>query len=105
MTTDLLAGLDGPLLAGALLAGVGLGAAFFGGLWWTVRRLPTVNHPAAWLLASLVLRFALVLAGLWWLVTEGGAEAGLAAALGLALARWALVRRLGPRAPTGALRP
>ncbi|PJF27435.1 MAG: hypothetical protein CUN53_04065 [Phototrophicales bacterium] len=30
----------------ALMGGMALGAVVFGGLWWTVRRLPTAKSPA-----------------------------------------------------------
>ena len=43
-------------LALALLAGVALGAVFFGGLWWTVRKGVSSKHPALWFLGSLLLR-------------------------------------------------
>jgi F1F0 ATPase subunit 2 len=50
-------------LAPALATGVLLGTLFFGGLWWTVRRVLVARLPAAWLLASFVARTAVVLAG------------------------------------------
>ncbi|MBB3139232.1 ATP synthase subunit I [Halomonas organivorans] len=105
MTTEALTALDWPLLAGALLAGAGLGLMFFAGLWLTVRRLAVARHPGIWLLASAALRFALALGGLLWLVSRGGASAGLVGVLGFALARWALARRLGPRVAAGETRP
>lgn len=68
-------------LAPALAAGVVLGSLFFGGLWWTVRRVLAARLPAAWLIASFIVRIALVLAGFivvagvqWqrWLVVLAG---------------------------------
>lgn len=49
----------------SLAAGILLGAVYFGGLWWTVARLPRSRHP--WLLMPLsaMLRTAIVLAGMW----------------------------------------
>lgn len=92
-----------PWLAG-LLAGAGLGLAFFRGLWLTVRRLPGARHPALWVLASLLLRFALVLAGLFWVARLGGTAALVAAAVGFTLARLLLVRPHKPgRAGRGSL--
>ncbi len=38
----------GPVIE-ALAAGMLLGALFFGGLWWTVRRGLTAGNPALWL--------------------------------------------------------
>ncbi len=55
--------------AGTLLAAVSpgrsLGAFFFGGLWWTVRKGVASESPALWFLASLVLRTAVTLAGFY----------------------------------------
>ena len=55
-------------LALALAVGAVLGAWFFGGLLWTVCRLPSTRHPVLLVLASFVIRLAGVLAGLIWLV-------------------------------------
>ena len=54
------------LLTLATLAGGALGAVFFGGLWWTVRRGVSSKHPALWFLGSLLLRMSIVLAGLYF---------------------------------------
>jgi uncharacterized membrane protein YfbV (UPF0208 family) len=43
----------GPIIA-ALATGIFLGALFFGGLWWTVRRGLTVANPALWFGVSAV---------------------------------------------------
>jgi F1F0 ATPase subunit 2 len=43
--------------------GVLLGILFFGGLWLTVRRLPTTRHPLGLTLSSLILRMGIVLGG------------------------------------------
>lgn len=67
-------------------AGVGLGAMFFGGLWWTVRRGVLSEHPALWFLVSVLLRTSLVLAGLY--VASGGQWARLLLCLlGFVMAR------------------
>lgn len=51
----------------AIMVGVGwgfiLGILYFGGLWLTVRRLPTTRHPIQLSIASLVMRLGLCLAG------------------------------------------
>ena len=46
-----------------LVAGVLLGAIFFGGLWWTVRKGVSSKRPALWFFGSLLLRTSIVLAG------------------------------------------
>jgi len=47
----------------AWLAGLMLGAIFFGGLWWTIRKGLSSTQPALWFFASLLLRTSIVLAG------------------------------------------
>jgi F1F0 ATPase subunit 2 len=58
---------SGFLLPVAMIAGVGwgliLGLLYFGGLWLTVRRLPTTRHPISLAIGSLVLRLGLCLGG------------------------------------------
>jgi F1F0 ATPase subunit 2 len=49
----------------ALLAGLSLGAMFFGGLWWTVRRSVAARRPAIFLFASLMLRMSATLVGFY----------------------------------------
>jgi len=58
-------------LAPALLAGLGLGAMFFWGLWWTVRKSISVTHPALWWFVSLALRMGATVAGFYFV---GGAD-------------------------------
>lgn len=93
------------LVAG--FAGVILGAVYFGGLWWTVRRLHTTSHPVGFFLASFVLRAGTALAGFFLVTTyrwdlEGLASTPpslprLAAALvGFILVRVLLLRFLKP---------
>lgn len=73
-------------LALAWSAGVGLGAMFFGGLWWTVRRGVLSEYPALWFLASVVLRTGLVLVG-FYVVSGGQWPRLLLCLLGFVLAR------------------
>lgn len=74
------------LLLLASLAGGALGALFFGGLWWTVRRGATSPRPALWFLSSLVLRMSIVLAGFYF-VGNGHWERLVACLLGFIVAR------------------
>jgi len=60
------------ILAVALAAGLLLGAFFFGGLWWTVRKGVSSKHPVLWFPGSLLLRMSLVLVGFYF----AGAEIG-----------------------------
>ncbi len=50
-------------LASALGAGIMLGAVFFGGLWWTIRRGISSGRVAFWFLGSMLLRTCIVLLG------------------------------------------
>jgi len=47
----------------AWMAGGALGAFFFGGLWWTVRKGVSSARPALWFLGSMLLRICVALAG------------------------------------------
>jgi len=63
---------DVPALALSLLAGAGLGAFFFEGLWWTVQKALTSESPALWFVGSLLLRTCLILTGFIWFRTVTG---------------------------------
>jgi F1F0 ATPase subunit 2 len=52
-------------LASALVAGVLLGAFFFGGLWWTVREGLSSKRAALWFPGSLLLRMSVTLTGFY----------------------------------------
>ena len=73
------------LLAGA--AGLLLGAIFFGGLWWTVRKGLTARQPALWFLGSMLLRMGIALAGFYF-VGRGDWRRLIACLLGFVIARF-----------------
>ena len=79
-----------PLLF-AGLAGGALGAFFFGGLWWTLRRGLSSGRPALWHLASLLLRMAVTLLG-FYAIGGGRWERLLACLLGFVMARMVVTR-------------
>lgn len=79
----------------SLLAGIALGAVFFGGLWWTVHRAMTSDRVAVWLFGSLLVRTAIVLAGFYLACGEDW-QRWLAAVLGFGLARVAVTRLSRP---------
>ena len=83
------------LLMLALAAGMGLGIFYFGGLWLTVRRLPTARQPALLSLLSFFGRLGVVLFG-FYLVMGGHWERLLVCLLGFLGARVILVRVWGP---------
>jgi len=86
-------------LAPALVAGVLLGAIFFGGLWWTVRKGFSSKRPALWFFGSLPLRMSIVLAGFYF-VSDGRWERLLACLLGFVTARLIVTRLSGPPVKT-----
>ncbi|WP_202884371.1 ATP synthase subunit I [Halomonas sp. YLGW01] len=76
-------------LAPAGLAGLALGAFFFGGLYWTVRRGLVSTRPAQWFLASLAVRLGVTLAG-FYLVAGDQWPRLLACLVGFLIARGAI---------------
>jgi F1F0 ATPase subunit 2 len=83
-----------PALMLSGVAGLALGAVFFGGLWWTLRKSLESRRPALWLLGSLLVRMSLVLVGLY-LVSGGQWERLLAGLAGVIGARFLVLRLTG----------
>jgi F1F0 ATPase subunit 2 len=79
----------------AWVAGVGLGLLYFGGLWLTLRQLPTCRWPTPLLVGSFMGRTAVVLVGFYF-VMGGRWERVLACLVGFMMARFLLVSRLRP---------
>ena len=89
-------------IALAGLAGVALGAFFFGGLWWTLRRALTSPRPVLWLGTSLLLRTGMVLAGVY-VVGHGQWQRIVACLAGFILVRLITLHLAGrPTATPGA---
>ena len=84
------------VLAGG--AGVLLGAFFFCGLWWTVRRGLSSKQPVLWFSGSLLLRTGIALAGFYFVsgISGGHWERLLACLLGFVIARFVVTRFTGP---------
>jgi F1F0 ATPase subunit 2 len=86
----------------AVAAGAGLGAIFFGGLWWTVRRAASSARPAQCIVVSALLRMSMALGG-FYLVAGGHWERLLLCLVGFIAARavvtW-LTRLPAPERPT-----
>src|ERR1035437_7095310 len=82
-------------LAFALAAGVLLGAMFYGGLWWTVRRGVSSKRVALWFLGSVLLRVGVALAGFYF-VAGGHWQRLLRCLLGFVMARIAVTRLTRP---------
>ena len=78
-------------LALASVAGLLLGAIFFAGLWWTVRKGVSSQQPALWFFGSLVLRMSIVLAGFYF-VGRRDWERMVACLFGFVMARFMVLR-------------
>jgi len=83
-------------LMGALMAGLVAGGIFFGGLWWTTRRLLVSKHPGLLLLVSFLGRTSLVLA-LFFLVGRDHLDRLLVCLAGFILIRFVLLHKLPAR--------
>lgn len=79
------------ILAIAGVAGLVLGAVFFGGLWWTVRKGVVSPRPALWFLGSMLLRTGFVVAGFYF-VGGGQWQRLLACLLGFISARFIVMQ-------------
>lgn len=77
----------------AVGAGAGLGLAYFGGLWLTVRGLVRRPDRSALVRCGGAIRLALLGSGLMLLARQG-AGALVAALVGIWLARWFLLRQI-----------
>ena len=76
-------------LALAWVAGAVLGAVFFGGLWWTLRKGVASQQPALWFFCSLMLRMSIVLPGFYF-IGRGHWQRLLLCLLGFITARLAV---------------
>lgn len=79
----------------ALAAGVALGLFYFGGLWLTLRLVPSSRYAGLLVSGSLLLRMGVTLPG-FYLVMGGHVERMVACLSGFIAARLLLAGRLGP---------
>lgn len=79
------------ILALSGVAGLVLGAIFFGGLWWTIRKAMASEKPALWFLGSLLLRMSVALGGFYF-VSGGDLKRMLLCVLGFFAARLLVTR-------------
>jgi F1F0 ATPase subunit 2 len=75
----------------AVLAGLLLGAIFFGGLWWTVRKGMTSTRPALLFFSSMLLRMSIVLLGFYFILGDNWLRL-LAGLCGFFVARLLIIR-------------
>ena len=81
----------------AAVAGGLLGALFFGGLWWTVRKGVASPRPALWFLGSVLARMSIVLAGFYFVGRDDWRRLA-AVLLGWVVARSIVIRVTRPLA-------
>jgi F1F0 ATPase subunit 2 len=80
----------------AWVAGLLLGAIFFGGLWWTIRQGVSSKQPALWFGGSLLLRMSIALAGFYF-VSGGHWQRLLLCLLGFIMARLVVIYLTRPQ--------
>lgn len=90
-------------MALAFVGGLVLGLLFFGGLYASVGRLTRARYPALMMLASTVLRMAVLLAGVF-LLMQGEVKNAAAALAGVVIAKFALIYLVRKRATGGRAR-
>lgn len=86
---------DAPMISFAFLVGIGLGAVFFGGLWWTLRKAMTSKQPALWFASSLFVRVGVTLSGFYFVSADHGPRF-LGCLLGFTISRAAITRLVRP---------
>jgi F1F0 ATPase subunit 2 len=74
-----------------LFVGILLGAIFYGGLWWTVRRIVSSKTPGIWLIGSFFLRSMIAIGGFLF-VARGDWRSILACFIGFLAARIGVTR-------------
>jgi F1F0 ATPase subunit 2 len=79
----------------ALITGSILGCAYFGGLWWTVQRMPTTRRPVVLYIFSLALRAALLLLAVYLVLVQMGVVSLIALLCGFVMIRAWLIHRWG----------
>ena len=75
----------------AWIAGGALGAFFFGGLWWAVRKSLASGKPALWVFGSLLVRMGGTMIGFYF-VSDGDWQRLLSCLVGFVMARQIVTR-------------
>ena len=92
-----------PIAAAVGLGGL-LGVTYFGGLWWTVRRMSLWRYPLGFYFGSLIGRLTVLLGAFYGLLGDSSGPRLAAALVGFLTARLLLIRLLG-RESAGAMGP
>lgn len=72
------------------MAGLVLGILFFGGLWFTVKKVITAKRPSLWLVGSFFIRVSITLVGFYYL-SQGSWKNLLISLLGFIIARAVII--------------
>ena len=83
----------------AILTGLLTGTLFFGGLWWTLKKIVTSQHAALWLISSMIFRVSITLAGFYF-VSDGHWKRILLCLFGFLVARFAVLRLTSDKVET-----
>lgn len=85
----------------ALLAGAGLGAFYFTGLWWTVRQLATSQYVALLFMFSLLCRSSIVIIGFYFILGDNWLRlvVGLVGFIVVRLVATRLINRIEQNSP------
>ena len=81
------------LVGVSLLVGLLLGGFYFGGLQFTVHRLPKTANPGLWMLGSFVIRTSIILLG-FYVFSNGQWERILVCLVGFLVARTLILRHV-----------
>jgi F1F0 ATPase subunit 2 len=80
----------------AVCVGLLLGGLYFGGLWWTVRRMPHARHPLNLYFGSVIVRLTMVLAAFYGVLANADWPRLVASLAGFVAARMLLIRLVAP---------
>jgi F1F0 ATPase subunit 2 len=72
------------------ITGIALGMLFFGGLWFTVKKMTASKIPAVWISASFLIRISITLIGFYY-ITLGNWQRLLVCLLGFVAARYLVI--------------
>ena len=79
----------------ALVCGIVLGALYFGGLWFTVKKAVTSKIPALWFLASFLFRVNITLLGFYYM-SQNNWQRLLICLIGFIAARYIVIQLTKP---------
>lgn len=81
---------DRLFMIAAFVAGIALGTLFFGGLWYTVKKIITAKMPALWVMGSFIVRIGLVLTGFYF-ISAGSWQRLISCLVGFIAARFIVI--------------